>query len=333
MIEKERSFPYSLLGLQALQQRLAINHPQAGNLKERIRVATAGVNGERILNDVFIKYKFGFKHFIFHDLSLTSTGKFQIDTLFLSGQGAFILEVKNIAGRISFPKQWNQLVRVLDNGRVDAFECPSVQLERNRYLLEDWFQARGLSIPIGGAVVFPKSRQQIDNTREGLTILFPNEIPNVLRKRESMASVIDAQTLAYIADELLKGHTDYNPYPLCGKLHISPNDIKSGVLCEKCGTLGMTRISRGWGCIVCRTVSKTAYRQAIADWFMLKSDTMTNRDCREFLHIPNNYTATRLMGELPLEPGGESRGRYYRFPLNKMIMRQVKSPELQANRH
>lgn len=320
MIVKVRSLPYSLLGMQALQRRLSINHPQTDSIKERIRTATAGVNGEKVLDAVFVKYRFGFEHFIFHDLGLTSTGKFQMDTLFLSSQGAFILEVKNIAGRISFPEQWNQLVRVLDNGQIDAFECPSVQLERNCYLLEDWFQSRGLSIPVSGAVVFTKPRQRIENSRPDLTLLFPNEIPNVLRKREEHPAVIDTKMLTYIADELLKGHSDYNPYPMCESFRIHPDDIRSGVICEKCGVIGMTKIYRGWGCRTCQHVSKTAHRQAIMDWFMLKSDTLTNHDCREFLHIPNNYTAARLLAELPLEPGGVNRGRYYRFPLGKMFV-------------
>ena len=108
------------------------------------------------LDAVFDKYKFSFEHRTFNGLNLESTGKFQIDTLFLSRQGAFILEVKNIAGRISFPEQWNQVVRLLDDGRSDAFECPSVQLERNCYLFSDWLSARNISIPVEGAVVFYK---------------------------------------------------------------------------------------------------------------------------------------------------------------------------------
>lgn len=319
MIIKERSFPYSLIGLQALQRRISKSHPQFDNIKERIRTAAAGVSGEKVLDDVFIKYKFGFEHFIFHDLNLASTGKFQIDTLFLSSHGAFILEVENIAGSIRFPDQWNQLIRVLDNGQTDAFECPSVQLERNRYLLEDWFQTRDLSIPVSGAVVFTTARQRIENSRPHLTILFPNEIPNFLRKRESKPPLIDTKTLAYVASQLLKGHTDYNPYPMSEAHRIHSTEIKSGVHCEKCGTLGMTKVYRGWGCRTCQNVSKKAHLQAITDWFMLRSETMTNRDCREFLHIPNNYTATRLLGDLPLESGGVNRGRYYRYPLEKMI--------------
>ena len=330
MIVKGKSVPYNLIGLKALQRRISENHPQATKINERIRIATAGVNGEKSLHSIFVKYKFNYKHFVLHDLNLTSTGKFQIDTLFLSSQGAFILEVKNIAGRISFPEQWNQLVRVLDNGQIDSFECPSIQLERNSYLLKDWFEARNLSIPVSGAVVFTKTSQHIENSRAHLTILFPNEVPSYLRKRESNATLVDFETIAHATDELLNSHADYNPYPMCETFHIKSNEIKSGVQCEKCGTLGMMKVNRGWGCKVCQNVSKTAHRQAIADWFMLKRETMTNLECREFLHIKNNYTATRLMRDFPLQQNGANRGSYYSFPLEMMSSLYEESPDLQA---
>lgn len=319
MIIKTGSTPYNLYGLKALQRRLSDKRSQEIDLKEKIRIANAGINGERVLETIFNKYKLTFEHNIFHGLNLKSTGSFQIDNLFLSRQGAFILEVKNIQGRISFSEETNQLIRTLDDGQVDAFECPSVQLERNRYLLEDWLHARNLSIPIHTAVVFPNPRQLIENTRADLKILFPNEVPSMLRGREASQPVINSITLDQMKEELLKGHSDYNPYPMCNKFRIDRAEIKSGVQCDKCGTLGMERIFRGWGCNTCRHVSKTAHVQAITDWFMLINDTMTNRECREFLHIPSNYTASRLLSDLPLKTGGVNRGRYYRFPLERMM--------------
>ena len=319
MILKTGSTPYKLFGLEAFRRRLSGERSQDINVKEQIRIANAGINGERVLEATFKKYQLTFEHAIYHGLNLRSTGSFQIDNLFLSRQGAFILEVKNIRGRIGFSEETNQLIRTLDNGQVDAFECPSVQLRRNRYLLEDWFHQRKLSIPIRTAVVFPNPRQLIENTRPELTILFPNEIPTLLRELELNPPVIDSKTFSLMANELLEGHSDYNPYPMCKSFRINPVEVRSGVQCEKCGKLGMERIFRGWGCTACKSVSRTAHVQAIKDWFMLISDTMTNRECREFLHIPKNYTASRLLEDLPLESCGANRGRYYRFPLEGMV--------------
>jgi hypothetical protein len=318
MIVKTGSTPYKLYGLEALKRRLSPNRSKEMEIEEKIRITIAGINGEKTLEAIFNKYKLNFEHAIYHGLNLSSTGKFQIDNLFLSRQGAFILEVKNIKGHIRFSEETKQLKRTLDTGQIDAFECPSVQLERNRYLLEDWFHSRSYSIPIHTAVVFPNPRQLIENTRPHLNILFPNEVPSMLRIRESNSPVIDLKTFTSIAKELLDAHKEYNPYPMCNSYKINPDEIRSGVHCDKCGTLGMQRIVRGWGCNVCRHVSKNAHVHAITDWFMLVSEKMTNRDCREFLHIPNNYTASRLLRDLPLEPDGVNKGRFYRFPLERM---------------
>lgn len=318
MILKAGSPPYKLLGLEAFQRRLSVEYCRDMDVKEKIRIANAGINGERVLEATFNKYQLTFEHAIYHGLNLRSTGYFQIDNLFISRQGAFILEVKNIRGRIRFSEETNQLIRTLDNGQEDAFECPSVQLKRNRYLLEDWFHQRNLSIPIRTAVVFPNPRQLIENVRPDLTILFPNEVPALLRELELNSPIIDSTTFSLMAKALLKGHTDYNPYPMCNSFRINPTEIRSGVRCEKCGKLGMLRVFRAWGCPVCKYVSRTAHIQAIKDWFMLMSDTMTNRECREFLHIPKNYTASRLLEDLPLEACGVNRGRYYRFPLERI---------------
>ena len=90
-------------------------------------------------------------------------------------------------------------------------------------------------------------------------------------------------------------------------------EIVSGVQCENCGSIGMKRISRGWGCVKCQYFSKTAHKQGIKDWFMLMSDTMTNHECREFFDIATNYTAKRLISDLPLISEGVNRGTLYRY--------------------
>src|SRR5579875_1040302 len=148
LIIKKKGESLRQMALERLLLRLPEQHPRFPSIENALRSTRAGENGERILGEVFQKYMFPFKHYIFHDLHLKSTGNFQIDTLFLCKQGAIILEMKNIDGRISFPANQNQITRTLDNGQVDSFECPSIQLERNRILLKDWFYARNVSIPI-----------------------------------------------------------------------------------------------------------------------------------------------------------------------------------------
>lgn len=318
LIQKRNSLPYKLLGLQALARRLSREDLLKARITEEIRIVQAGVNGEKILANIFEKYKFRQLHYIFHDLSLKSSGLFQMDALFLAQQGAVILEVKNIAGRIRFPSGQNQLMRTLENGKVDFFECPSVQLLRNKMLLEDWFYANNLQVPIYGAVIFPKPQQQFENSRDQLKVLFPLEVPVYLKNLMENPHILNLSTLDFIAEKLTSSHREYDPFPLCEKYKIDFKQIKTGVRCDQCGLHGMISIARGWICKSCNYVSKDAYRQAIIEYFMLFGGPMTNRICREFLHLSSSDKAMRLMKKMNLPFHGMNRGRTYHLPLKEL---------------
>lgn len=315
MIMKHKTLPYKLLGLEAMARRLPESHIFYNELEKELRVVRAGENGEKLLTGVFQKYQLQKDSYVFHDLHLQSTALFQMDTLLLNRHGAFIFEMKNIAGRIRFPDEQNQLIRTLDNGQVDAFECPSVQLERNRILLQDWFHAHQFCVPIHGAVVFPRPQQIFENKRSHLKILFPLEVPVYIRQIERLPAVLDASQLLQIARKLADSHQDYNPYPLCTKYSVDPAQLATGVRCNKCGTFGMQSVFKGWGCTQCKNVSRNAHLQAFLDYYMLISNTMTNRECREFLQLPNTNKTTRLLKQINAISSGEKKGRNYRMNL------------------
>lgn len=318
MIVKRKSLPFKLLGLEALVKRLPEHHPAVDNLMQEIRRVRAGENGERILESIFTKYSFPFEHYILHDLNLQSSGKFQIDTLFLSSRGAVVLEVKNIAGRIEFPKDQNQLVRVLENGQVDAFECPSVQLERNIMLLKDWLFAKGYSIPIKGAVVFPRPQQNFENVRKNLTILFPYEIPVYLRKQKETSQSLDSKTLNAAVKDLTNDHRRYNPFPLIQNYNIQLAELVPGIRCEKCGTHGMQTIHSGWGCKNCGHIDKLAHIHALIEYCMLVDPHFTNKDIRFFFRTENKDRVSRMLRHLAIPSTGEKRGVKYTVGLHDL---------------
>ncbi|WP_239430417.1 nuclease-related domain-containing protein [Sporosarcina sp. ACRSL] len=288
------------------------------NILKEVHKVRAGENGERILESVFNKYSFPFEHYILHDLNLQSSGKFQIDTLFLSSQGAVILEVKNIAGRIEFPQDQNQLIRVLENGQVDAFECPSVQLERNMILLKDWLFAKGYSIPVRGAVVFPRPQQNFENVRKNLTLLFPYEIPVYLRKHKETSPSLDSKTLNAVAKDLLYDHRRYNPFPLTKSYNIQPSELVPGVRCENCGTHGMQTIHSGWGCKSCGYIDKFAHIQAFLEYCMLIDFQFTNSDIRSFFRTDNKDRVSRMLKYLEIPSTGKNRGVKYSVGLSDL---------------
>lgn len=315
LIIKKKTNSFKRIALERLLQRLPDQHPRVPNIENVLRSTRAGENGEKILEEVFQKYTFPFKHYIFHDLHLKSTGHFQIDTLFLCKQGAIILEMKNIAGRISFPEHQNQITRTLDNGQVDSFECPSIQLERNQLLLKDWLYARNVAIPIYKAVVFPRPQQQFENLRDNLTVLFPLEIPTFLRSIGEQSPILDDNDLSSIATALMESHRDYNPFPFSSSYNISPTELITGVRCIYCGSFGMRSIHKGWGCELCGYVDQQAHLHSILDYFMLVNKRIKNKDCRYFLRLESNQKANRILKQLDIPSFGEKRGTYYKASL------------------
>jgi len=315
---KSNSFPFKLIGLEALASRLSRLDLEKHRIEEEVRIVRAGVNGEKRLVSVFEKYVYRKPHAVFHDLNLKSSGLFQIDTLFLSRQGATILEMKNIAGRIHFPAEQNQMMRTLDNGKIDAFECPSVQLERNKLLLREWFIERGINIPIQGAVVFSTPQQHFESSREGLKVLFPLEIPVYLQRLLEMPPSFSESKLDTLKSKLLKAHHEYDPFPICKKYNIDVKKIKTGVRCDQCGLYGMISISRGWICEACRYVSRDAHRQAILERFMLIGNTMTNSQCRKFLHLSCGDKVKRIIKRMEIPVDGMNKGRTYQLTLKEL---------------
>lgn len=311
LIIKKKGNSFKRKALERLLRRLPEQHPRFPSMENALRSTRAGENGERLLGEVFQKYLFPFEHYIIHDLHLKSTGYFQIDTLFLCKQGAIILEMKNIAGRISFPANQNQLTRTLDNGQVDSFECPSIQLERNQLLLSDWFHARNISIPIHKAVVFPRPQQHFENLRHNLTVLFPLEIPIYLRNIGERSPTLDDDELTSIATALVESHRDYNPFPFSSSYNIPPSELITGVRCNHCGSFGMRSIHKGWGCELCGHVDQHAHLDSLLDYFMLVDNRITNKDCRNFLRLDSHQKANRILKHLEIPSLGEKRGTFY----------------------
>lgn len=305
--------------MKALVRRLPEEHELRSKIIEDIRITRAGINGEKALTQIFEKYTFPEPYYVFHDVNLKSTGPFQIDTLFLSQKGATILEVKNIAGTIHFPTGQNQMMRTLESGHSTLFECPSVQLNRNKILLDDWFMENEIQIPIiQTAVVFPYTNQQIDNSRDQLKILFPLEVPVYLRRALDNPTLLNVSTLDAAAHKILKTCHAYNPFPICEKYSIPYEQIKKGVICQRCGLQKMTPISAGWYCERCNYYSKTAYETAVIEYFMLFGKELTNSLLRDFIGIENSDRARRLLQRMNLPHRGKNKGRVYFLSLEQL---------------
>lgn len=296
-----------LEGLSAAIKRFPREHPL---LEAKYAAVKAGFGGEQQLDKVFENYSFSMNYRVLHDLSLTSSTFFQIDTLFVTPFYAIVFEVKNIAGELQVVDNPPQLIRKLETGEVKGFKSPITQVQSNCELLKDWFHARNLSLPIYGAVVLAYAKQRIDLFDTRTPFLFPNAVPTFIRGLPTETPLLDDATFMEIVHELVARHREFIPKPICLTYPELRNKIMTGVACPACGFLGMKKYMKGWRCAACGGTSTDAHRQAIRDWFLLFGGKMTNRDCRDFLHV-ERQSATRILQGMKLSEEGANRNRTY----------------------
>lgn len=317
MIMKKRGIDLHLEGLQALSKRLPESHLQKETIDKKIRMKTAGIRGESKLVKVFENYTFLDEIYILHDVSFYSTGRAQIDCLVITPNFALILEVKNIAGEMSFLVGTGQISRILENGQIDHFESPMVQIDRNSDLLFDWFRLKNIHMPILGAVVLTNSTQKVTVQPNQYPVLFLGEIPSFIKRQIKNRTVIEPNQAKVIAEMLVNEHQPFNPFPICDRWHVDTACLKKGVFCTKCCDGMMKRSFRTWDCEACFHRDPYAHVQAIKEFFMLVGGEITNKKCREFFGIQSPQLITRILKELNLTVEGTGKKTKYKMKLRE----------------
>lgn len=301
-----------LEGINGALKRLNSDHEMYPLLDTKAFSLEAGISGEEKLAEVLRKQDFPFDHHIIHGLSLESHSQFQIDSLFLTRYYGVIFEVKNISGRLKFVDTPPQLIRTRDTGEVNGFESPAAQVERNGELLGLWFHARGIQMPLYRVVVLAYPRQIVEKAPVKTKVLFPSSVPPFLRGLPREKAVLDNKTFKWLTEELLGSHINYIPRPVCEMYDIPRTAIRTGVICVGCGSIGMLKIKRSWRCKRWGRLNHKAHERAVREWFLIIGREMTNRDCREFLHVDSD-TAYRIINSMRLTPSGTYKNRSYRM--------------------
>ncbi|MCL1699882.1 nuclease-related domain-containing protein [Lysinibacillus sp. Bpr_S20] len=296
-------------GLQALVNRLQPTHPQYHQLQQELKNKEAGDYGEQYVMKELQQIALLNDCYILHNVTLPSVLPMQIDILLIVPNAIILLEIKNIRGIVHFKNDPRQLIRTSDSGEVHVFTHPEVQLEQYMQGVKHFFNTQQVSIPIYGAVVFPFNNVNIHREDGRLPIIMAKELPIFLHKHLETSK--ETKTMADIKNIILSHLKHRTPFPLCTYYQIDASALQRGVYCENCGRFGMQKLRMTWHCQSCKFISKNAHIRALLDYYMLVGDTITNRNCREFLNVESQYVAKRLLQKLNLSSTGPDRIRKY----------------------
>lgn len=316
LIIKDLTIPIRIILDTALSRRLPRNHPKQKDIAEDLTKRQAGYKGEKNLRyylDLLPKEEY----LIFFDLSITvNNHSLQIDALVITSNMVLILEVKNFSGTLFFEPIFNQFIRK-NNNKAEGFPNPIIQAQRHRSLLIKWFKEHGIqAFPVDYLIVISHSSTILETSNE------PSSLTQKVLHAEKVVSKISELNNHY--------KKNLNPTMLCNslqKLHSPPipnilkyygidkNEIIKGIECSQCHSYSMKRDHGAWICPACNFISIDAHKQAIFDYFLLISDTITNQQCRDFLSISNRKTIHRVLSSMNLRSSTYEKGKkkiYYR---------------------
>ncbi|ANX13811.1 hypothetical protein ABE41_017510 [Fictibacillus arsenicus] len=324
MIMKERKTPVVILILERLLNRLHPLDPRRPEIEEELAKFLSGHKGEQAL-DFYLNDLPQKEFFIFHNLRLLqNTSYFQLDILILTQYYFLIIEVKNFSGILYFDQNFYQLIRTI-NGKEETFPDPISQVKRQQFCLKEWLKDHHFTnIPVESLVVVSNSQTQIrvPTGRTDIYKMVTHKIHLTERirfyDRKHKDEQIPKKDLRKLSKILLKNHTTPTPNVL-QKYNISNEDIIKGVACPSCGVIPMIRCHKKWVCTTCKFDSKTAYVQALRDYFLLISPTITNSQCRDFLKLKSRNTARNLLMDLNLSTSGQLRHTKYHLKFDDIF--------------
>lgn len=313
MIALERQFPYKLLALEALLRRLDIydeDYVFYSNLYTSMRV---GFEGESLVDNEWVELEIPVEYSLFHNYETENefSKSHQIDTIFLSKHFIWLLEIKNMSGRLEIEDEKHQFTRTKSDGTSDSFYNPIDQIERHSRFIIRTLKSWGIFLPVEKAIVIVKDSSIIGEIPKTASVFHMSGLQSKLNKliqKYPKASISDSH-YKIIQSRLLELYKQK-----IWKPNLENKRIRKGVLCRNCDYKKEMKFEHGaFICQTCRYKSKDVILEALQDYKYLFSEWISNSEMREFFGVKSRYAVARLLKELNLEWEGTFRDRRYKI--------------------
>jgi hypothetical protein len=325
LIKKVRTKPLKLLKLEAILNRISLNHNKRQEIQIEVAKNKAGYKGEASLDYYLADLPLDNYH-IYHDLRLPRNKQkkyyFQNDCLVVHSKFCVLLEVKNLIGNLYFDHQYDQMIRTRD-GVDETFSDPINQVEVQKEYLSKWLDHNNLpKVPLHSLVVItnPKSYIRISPQygKKAQKIIRGNNLVNRITEfsKQYNEKLFLKKDLKKLFSQITKEHT-VNNTDILQIYSIHSDEILTGVACPFCGKLPMIRTYGNWFCSFCLKKSRDAHIQALQDYALLFGNEVKNKNLREFLHIKSRTSVNKLMKSINTPLNGHTKAATYTLPLPK----------------
>lgn len=282
--------------------------------KEMYAIHNKGHLGEQLVKNMWKELNLPSPHYLFHNYEAVNHAgnSHQIDTILLTSHFIWLIEVKNISGKIDIDESKHQLVRTNFDGTIDAFKNPINQIKRHYNFLSGRLREININLPIEYAIIIVNDSTIIGSVPKDTPIFHASGLQMELEKLtiKHNKRKITSHEVERIKVELMNLYQrkDWKP-------KLNPNKLRKGVLCRKCDFKSVMVLNHGYfKCPVCEFKSKEALFEAMKDYRYLINEWISNSELRDFLKVESRHAAKRILKKLNMEQTGVYRNRKYKIP-------------------
>lgn len=304
------------LAIECLLKRIPSNHKEREYLENQLHRAAAGIRGEGKMVKKFREFSYEGNYLPVWDLNMVmGEWAVQIDGLLLTDRCAIVMDSKNVSGEIHYDLVNEEYYRKdLPSGEILTMDNPVFQLNKHIHFIRKWFKLHNINLPVTGLIVYTANSCVFHTKPSDALICKTYQMNQYLYRilRDSPLTAV-SRPLEDIGKLIAANQVPFKLSPLSKFYKIDLRDVKTGVYCNKCSSLGMRRIKKSWICAACGNKDAAADRLAVQEYFSLIDRELTNRKFREFSGIDNSDSARRVLAKYDLEITGERKTRVYRI--------------------
>ncbi|MDN4492049.1 nuclease-related domain-containing protein [Ureibacillus aquaedulcis] len=311
----KRQKSWKLLGLEALLRRLPDYDTGEFNFyKDMYTAQKKGYEGELSVDQMWIELNIPTPYALLHNFETINHAGYthQIDTILLTPHFIWLLEIKNIGGRLDIDESKHQLIRTNSEGMVESFRNPVNQIKRHGKFISRKLRDLRMNLPVEYSIIIVSDYTIIGSIPKSISIFHANGLQTELDKlfNKHQGRGISLGQFEKIKTELLNIQQ-----PKEWKAKVETKRLQKGVLCKKCDYKSVMIFEHGsFRCGKCGFKSKDAHLEALLDYRYLWSEWITNRELRDFLGVDSRFSIIRLLKDLNIEYQGTYRDRKYRIP-------------------
>lgn len=314
MIVLEREKSNKLQVLEALMRRLSVEDYEYPKFQKMFFQSRKGYIGEIRSDREWTEIRMPNEHYLLFNYETVNEkgNNNQMDTIVLSRHFVFVIEVKNITGKIDFDDEKRQFTNLKADNNIEVYNNPEDQVERHIRMLDKIMKILNIHLPILGAIVFSKTTTIIGKPPKRIPAFHLSGLNAHVNSLfyNYPKQVITSNELNLLKDYLLE-ILERDKW----KHNIDNKKLIKGAVCANCiDRLSMKYYYGRFICEKCNTMSKNVLLESLHDYRLLFSPWISNNDFKQFFSISSAKTSYKLLKSLNLDFNGNNRSRIYYIP-------------------